>query len=125
MFSRAIVYILGIFFILSGANHFLNPAFYHPLIPDYLPFPSFVNLASGASEIAFGLGLFFLNYRKKSAMGIFILLVLFIPSHVFFIQIGSCIPDGLCVPTWIGWLRLLVIHPLLLFWAFAVSQIKS
>jgi uncharacterized membrane protein len=122
MKNKIIIYTLGAFFVFAGINHFVNPHFYYPLIPDYLPFPIFINLASGLLEIALGLALFTKSYRRISALGIFILLLLFIPSHVYFVQIGSCIPDGLCVPAYVGWIRLLVIHPILLLWAFWVYR---
>ena len=119
------IYILGVFFVFAGVNHFVNPDFYYPLIPDYLPYPVLINVVSGILEILLGLGLFFEKSRKKSALGLFVLLVLFIPSHVYFIQLGNCIPEGLCVPEWVGWTRLLLIHPLLLLWSWSVSKIQS
>jgi uncharacterized membrane protein len=114
--------LLGAFFVFAGANHFIKPDFYYPLIPDYLPYPVFINAASGILEIVLGLGIFFKKYRNSSVIGLLVLLLLFVPSHVYFIQLGSCIPEGLCVPSWIGWMRLLVIHPLLMLWVFSVSN---
>lgn len=122
MKNKIIIYTLGAFFVFAGINHFVNPHFYYPLIPDYLPFPIFINVASGLLEIVLGLALFTKSYRRISALCIFILLLLFIPSHVYFVQIGSCIPDGLCVPAYVGWIRLLVIHPILLLWAYWVYR---
>jgi len=124
MKNKLVIFVLGIFFVFAGVNHFVSPDFYYPLIPDYLPFPSFINIASGILEIVFGLGLFFPPFRKISALGILGLLVLFIPSHIYFIQIGSCITDGLCTAPWIGWLRLLLIHPILIYWAYRAYKIK-
>jgi uncharacterized membrane protein len=77
MKNKIIIYTLGAFFVFAGINHFVNPHFYYPLIPDYLPFPIFINLASGLLEIALGLALFTKSYRRISALGIFILLLLF------------------------------------------------
>ena len=110
-------YFMAGFFIFAGINHFVNPEFYLPLIPPYIPYPDAVNLISGAAEVILGLGLFFQKTRRLSAIGIIILMLLFIPSHIFFIQIGSCIPDVLCTPQWLGWVRLVIIHPLLILWA--------
>jgi hypothetical protein len=53
------------------------------------------------------------------------MLICFIPSHVYFIQVGSCIEGVLCAPEWMGWLRLLLFHPILLYWAFWVSKNDS
>jgi uncharacterized membrane protein len=122
MLSRILIFFMGAFYVFAGVNHFINPQFYEPLIPDYLPWNSFINYASGALEIVFGLGIFIPKYRKISAQAILILLILFIPSHIHFIQIGACIPEGLCTPMCLAWLRIIVIHPLLLLWAYQVSK---
>jgi uncharacterized membrane protein len=122
MLSRILIFFMGAFYVFAGVNHFINPQFYEPLIPDYLPWNSFINYASGVLEIVLGLGIFIPKYRKISAQAILILLVLFIPSHIHFIQIGACIPEGLCTPMWLAWLRLVLIHPVLMFWAYFVSK---
>ena len=116
--KKPATFLLGAFFIVAGINHFVMPEFYYPLIPDYFPFPVLINYLSGIVEILLGIGLFVNRIRYYAAMGIVILMVLFIPSHVYFIVIGSCVEDGLCVHPAIGWLRLVVIHPLLILWAW-------
>jgi hypothetical protein len=50
------------------------------------------------------------------------MLISFIPAHIYFIQIGSCVEGGMCVSEWIGWARLLIIHPLLIWWALSVTS---
>jgi uncharacterized membrane protein len=120
--KKALRILLVFFYILAGCYHFVNPDFYLGLIPGYLPYPEFINYASGFVEILLGAGVAFPGYRKISVYGIIGLLVLFIPSHVYFIRIGSCVEDGLCVSPWISWSRLLVIHPLLMYWAWIVRK---
>lgn len=110
--------LLSLFFLVGGINHFVNPEFYLPLIPNYIPFHGAVNWLSGLAEVALGMGLFWPKTRRVSALAIIALMVAFIPSHVFFIQIGGCVEEGLCTPMWVAWLRLLVIHPLLILWAW-------
>lgn len=114
--------LLAVFFVLAGANHFVNSGFYLPLIPPYFPYPEAINLLSGIFEVLLGLGLLVDKTRKIAAWGILVLLLAFIPSHVYFIQIGSCIPEGLCVPAWVGWVRLVVVHPILLGWAYFCTK---
>ena len=116
-------HLLGIFFIVAGINHFVMPSFYYPLIPDYLPFPLLINFISGLLEIVFGVGILIKKVRALAAKGIFILLILFIPSHVHFIVIGSCVEGGLCVHPVIGWIRLVIVHPLLMVWAWKAREI--
>lgn len=110
------------FYFFGGINHFLNPDFYIPLIPDYLPKAELLNLISGAAEILGAIGLLVPKTQKFSAWGIAAMLVAFIPSHIYFIQIGSCIPDVMCVDEWIGWVRLILIHPLLIYWAWIYTR---
>lgn len=120
--KRLNVLLLGGFYIFAGINHFINPAFYLPIIPDYIPFPEFVNYGSGVAEVLLGAGVWISRTRKLSSVLILILLIAFIPAHVHFIQIGSCIEGGLCTPEWLGWLRLVLIHPLLMLWAWSVRN---
>jgi uncharacterized membrane protein len=110
--------ILVAFYVMAGTNHFLNPDFYYSLIPDYLPFPKVINSLSGMIEIVLGLGFLWKATRIYAAYLIVAMLMAFIPSHIYFINIGACIGDGLCVPMWIAWLRLLLIHPLLIWWVW-------
>ncbi len=120
--KKAVILGLGVFYTLAGINHFISPSFYIPLIPPVFPNPDFINVTAGIFEILLGLGVFFFPTRKFAAWGIVTMFLAFIPSHWYFLQIGSCIQDGLCVPAFIGWIRLLVIHPMLIYWAFWVSR---
>ncbi|WP_410501188.1 MauE/DoxX family redox-associated membrane protein [Flagellimonas sp. HSM57] len=122
--KRIFFYAFVVFYFLAGIYHFVNPEFYYSLIPDYLPFPKLLNAVSGLSEITFGVLVLFSKTRKIGGYVIILLLLLFIPSHIYFIQTGSCADNSLCVSPWISWSRLLIIHPLLLFWAWWISQLK-
>lgn len=116
------LYLQIAFYLFAGTNHFINPDFYRGLIPPYLPAHNFINVAAGVVEVLFGLGLIFQSTRKWAAYGIIAMLVAFIPSHWHFIAVGGCIPDGLCAPTWVGWVRLVIVHPILIYWAWAQSR---
>lgn len=116
--KRISLYLMIIFYILAGLNHFIQPAFYLPLIPRYLPQPQLINLLAGIAEVSLGVMLMFARTRRIGAYGIIAMLLAFIPSHVYFIQQGRCVEGGLCAPLWAGWVRLIVIHPILLIWAY-------
>jgi uncharacterized membrane protein len=118
------LYLLGIFFILGGVNHFINPDFYLPLIPDYIPYHSLLNYASGACEVLAGIAVLIPSTRKFGCNAILFLLIAFLPAHIYFIQKGGCLSDALCVPAWVAWVRLIVIHPILIFWAYKCRTIK-
>ena len=87
-------------------------------------YPEIINYSSGLVEVILSIGLLFTSTRKIITYLIIGLLIAFIPSHVYFIAIGSCVPDGLCVPEWVAWLRLLVIHPLFMCWAWYVRGMR-
>jgi uncharacterized membrane protein len=113
--------LLAAFYGIAGLYHFINPEFYLGLIPDYIPKPIFINYVVGLVELLLGILVLFADSRKRACHAIMVLLILLIPSHIYFIQIGSCVSDGLCVHNWASWSRLIVIHPLLIYWAYAVS----
>ena len=117
MIKKISLIILVAFYLFAGINHFINPAFYYPLIPSYLPFPIFINYFSGIAEICLAFGVLFSKTRKLSSMLLISMLIAFVPSHIYFIQIGSCAEKSLCVAPWIAWIRLILIHPLLILWA--------
>ena len=112
--------ILILFYAFAGVNHFWHPEFYLPLIPDYLPEKGLINTLSGWLELLLALGMIFPFSRKIAVYGIIILLIAFIPSHVHFIQIGACTSGGFCTSLVVAWLRLLIVHPLLIWWVWWV-----
>ncbi|GMQ27620.1 DoxX family protein [Algoriphagus confluentis] len=113
---------MGYFYLIAGINHFLTPEFYLPLIPPFFSHPDLINTLSGVAEILLGLGILYFPTRTRAAWGVVLMLLAFIPAHVYFIQIGSCIEEGLCVSEWIGWVRLMIIHPILIFWAYWIAK---
>lgn len=115
-------WIQGGFYLFAGLNHFINPQFYVDLIPAYLGNEEVINMLAGVAELALGAGLFVPRIRWLAGWGIILMLLAFIPSHVYFVQVGGCIDGGLCVPEWVGWLRLLLIHPLLIYWAWTATR---
>ena len=74
--------LLAVFLIYGGFNHFNNPEFYNGFIPDFLPKLA-VNYISGIIELLLGIGLFIKGNEKKSAFGIFLLMIAFMPIHIW------------------------------------------
>ncbi len=109
--------IMAVFYLVGGINHFLHPAAYYPLIPPYIPFHSFINIASGVCEIVFGSLLLFPAYRKAGAYGIVALLILFIPAHIYMIQKGGYMSAQISIPLWVAWIRLFPLQFILIAWA--------
>ena len=75
--------VFALFMIYAGVQHFLKPDFFVPFVPKFLPFKMAVVYISGVFEIGFGMLLFFKKYAKIAALGIFVLLLLFLPIHIW------------------------------------------
>ena len=107
------------FYLAGGINHFRMPDFYLPLIPDYMGNKELLNILSGLAEIFLAIGLIIVRTRRWAVYGIIAMLIAFLPAHIWFITEGGCLdPNGLCVPVWVAWVRLVVVHPLLIWWAW-------
>lgn len=122
MIRRISALMMGVFYFIAGVNHFIHPEFYLPLVPAYLPWPQTLHLMAGIAEALLGIGVMLNHTRKQASFALMGLLLLLTPSHIHFLQTGSCVPGGLCVPEWVAWLRLLLIHPLLVYWAYSVAK---
>ncbi len=116
--------IFGAGFILAGLFHFINPDFYFPMMPGWFPAPELLNLLAGVVEIILGTGLLIRKYARPASYGVIFLMILFIPVHVYMIQVGGCVSDTVCLPLWAAWVRLVLIHPLLILFALWVGQTK-
>jgi uncharacterized membrane protein len=111
------------FYLFAGVNHFWNPRFYTPLIPPYLAnFTNQINILSGIAEIVLAIGLIFPATRTLSAYGIIALLIAFIPAHIYMIQLGKFSLGKFEMTPLIGWARLLIVHPLLIGWAWWMGK---
>ncbi|MGB3591938.1 MAG: hypothetical protein WBA16_09680 [Nonlabens sp.] len=112
---------LVVFWAVAGICHFVFPDIYIQVIPEWLGDAAILNTVAGITELLIaGLAVFNAT-RKWSGILAIITLTTFIVAHVYFIQLGSCISE-FCIPQWIAWLRLILIHPLLIFWAYRVSK---
>jgi uncharacterized membrane protein len=80
---RTLKVVLAVFMIYAGAQHFLKPNFFIPFVPEFLPLKMAIIYVSGALEIILGLLLFIKKYAKIGALGILILLILFLPIHIW------------------------------------------
>ena len=74
--------VFGIFFMFAGIMHIIKPSFFKHFIPNSLPKKT-VNYVVGVIEFSLGLGLFFNETTQKSAIGIFVLMIVFLPIHVW------------------------------------------
>ena len=75
--------VLAIFLIFGGVQHFISPNNYISFVPSFLPFTLAIIYLSGFFEILFGLALFFKKRETIGAWGILILMLLFLPIHIW------------------------------------------
>ena len=75
-------YLLCVFFVLAGLNHFINPAFYLKIMPPYLPWHLFLVYLSGLFEIALGVLLLVPALTRVAAWGLIALLVAVFPANI-------------------------------------------
>jgi uncharacterized membrane protein len=74
--------IFGFFLIGMGVLHFVNPTPFLAFIPEELP-QELLNILAGIAEIGLGFGVFFEPIKKWATLGIFILMLIFLPIHFF------------------------------------------
>ncbi|MBC7422641.1 MAG: hypothetical protein H7334_04205 [Ferruginibacter sp.] len=117
MAKKVSLLIMATFYVIAGINHFVHPLSYFVLIPPYFPFPDKINMVAGFGEILFACLLFLPETRKAGSFGIVVLLILFIPAHIYMIQKGGCMSLNLCVPVWVAWVRLFPLQFILIAWA--------
>lgn len=74
--------LMAIMMIFAGFYHFYKPHFYNPIIPNKLPKKAIVYI-SGIIELVLGIGLYVKDFKRISAFGIFMLMLIFLPLHVW------------------------------------------
>lgn len=79
---QIITIFFGVLFMFAGIMHIIKPKIFKHFIPNGFPKKT-VNYIAGLIEFGLGLGLFFSETIQKSAIGIFILLILFLPIHIW------------------------------------------
>ncbi len=73
---------MAVFYVLAGAYHFINPAFYEVILPGYIPFHTILIYAGGFCEILFGILLIPKSTRQVAAYFIIAMLIVYLWLHV-------------------------------------------
>ena len=82
LFVTIITYVFAGFFAFAGIMHIIKPKLFKHFIPK--PFPKLlVNYVVGVLEFGVGIGLLIPQFKKESALGIMILLTIFLPIHIW------------------------------------------
>lgn len=122
--KKIVSIILGGAFILIGILHFIRPDGFLAIMPSWVPFHLFWVYASGAVEIAGGIGLFIPKYRKLAGWTLFILLIVVFPANINMAINEIQLPGRDPLPVWALWARLPVQFVLmfLVYWAAIKKQ---
>jgi uncharacterized membrane protein len=84
---------LALFFVVGGANHFLNPDYYVPMMPPQLPAHLELVYLSGVFEILGGIGVLVPRVRSAAGWGLIALLVAIFPANVHMALNPESFPD--------------------------------
>jgi uncharacterized membrane protein len=114
--TRAILrWLLTVFMVGAGVNHFVSPAPYVGMMPAALPAPLTLVYVSGVAEILGGLGLILPATRRLAAWGVIALLIAVFPANlnmaIHHLPLGTHV-----VPAWALWARL-PLQLVLIAWA--------
>jgi uncharacterized membrane protein len=122
-FYTLLRFLFVFFYVFAGVNHFIHPETYLPLIPKYLGnYKEVLNILAGVVEVLVALLMLKKETIKISSYITIAMLLAFIPSHVYFIQKGDLQIAGFTITPLIAWIRLLVVHPLLIYWAWWLGK---
>jgi uncharacterized membrane protein len=118
MLKKASLAVLIVGYLLAGANHFRSPESYLHIIPQYILLPKLMNILAGFFEILFGILMVFKMTRPWAARGIILMLIAFLPVHIDMVLHAPFQLGSLYVTPIIAWIRLVVLQPLLAWWAW-------
>jgi uncharacterized membrane protein len=118
MVKKISLVILILFYMVAGTNHFRSPGSYLRIIPHYIPYPVLMNILAGCFELLFAAAMIFPKARPFAAWGIILMLLAFLPVHISMIGDAPLQLGDLLVSPLLAWVRLLLLQPLLICWAW-------
>ena len=75
-------YLIGSMFMVAGLLHFIKPAFYIKIMPEYIPWHKTMVYLSGVAEIAGGVGMLLPAVKYEAAIGLILLLIAVFPANI-------------------------------------------
>jgi len=112
--------LLVAFFTAAGALHFLRPAMYEQIVPDYMPAEHELVLASGAAELAGALGVIPQRTRRIAGLWLIATLVAVFPANVHMALHPDRYPG---LPPALLWGRL-PLQALVIWWVLAATRAR-
>jgi uncharacterized membrane protein len=82
LLKRILLYVMAVFYVFAGVQHFRVPEYYLPMMPAYLPAHAALIFCSGVAEVMCGLGVLLPQTRKLAAWGTIALLIAIFPANI-------------------------------------------
>ncbi|MBA3684703.1 MAG: DoxX family membrane protein [Planctomycetes bacterium] len=115
--------LLAVLFVIAGANHLRDPAFYLAMMPTWVPAPEAMNLLVGVAEALGGIGMLNVRTRRAAGWGLLLLLLAVFPANIGMAQQPGREPWA-NIPTWVLWARL-PLQGVLMVWVWWVAVSRS
>jgi len=113
--------ILAAFYLIGGIGHLLIPDRFLPIVPDAVPFPRKVILATGLCEIAGALGLLTRRFRWWAGLALAVYAACVFPANLKHAFEGVPVPP-LPESWWYHGPRL-ILQPILVWWALFAAGV--
>ena len=107
-------YLLCVFFVVAGLNHFINPAFYLKIMPPFLPSHLLLVYLSGFFEMALGGMILISAVRHIAAWGLIVLLIAIFPANIHMAINPQLYPEINPVALWLR----LPLQAVFIAWAY-------
>ena len=96
----ASVYIMSVFYVGVGIDHFRRPEWYLEIVPPFLPYKLELVLISGLAEVILGFMLLYPKMRFFAGNGLILLLVLVYPANIYLAYTNGAALDTSPLVAW-------------------------
>ena len=111
-------YLLCVFFVVAGLNHFINPAFYLKIMPPFLPSHLLLVYLSGFFEMILGGMILISALTHIAAWGLIVLLIAIFPANIHMAINPQLYPEINPVALWLR----LPLQAVFIAWAYWFAQ---
>lgn len=122
MTQKTSIWLLAMFFILAGVNHFVTPDFYLGLMPPYIPWHKTMVALSGVLEVVGGV-LVPTRWRRFAGCYLIVLLIAIFPANVHATLTYAPTTDNILFAILL-WLRL-PFQGVLIWWVYRTCLDRS
>tara|TARA_B100000902_G_scaffold10966_2_gene13396 strand:- start:977 stop:1405 length:429 start_codon:yes stop_codon:yes gene_type:complete len=114
-FKNITRYLMSIFYISIGINHFTSPDWFVQIVPPYMSYKYELVYISGFFEIILGALLCFPRFKRITRWGLILLLIAVYPANIYLAQTNGAAMDTTPLVAW-GRLPIQFIFIYLAFW---------